>query len=169
MSTSSNKQLKGIAGVHFVVAVLSRLGYVALPTIRNLKSFDIVAFKTDLTKTFYLQIKSTDRKSGGFPVMTFSKEANADNYKEELKEKIGSDKNLFYVFVSLSNDVREMPNFYIVPAKAVWESIASRIKQELENKPKMSLVGQLMAWGYYGIEQSGGEKYKNNWGILEQK
>ncbi len=42
---SLDKSLKGAAGVHFVVAQLSLRGFVALPTIRNLKAFDVVAFQ----------------------------------------------------------------------------------------------------------------------------
>ncbi len=48
MGKNTDKNLKGIAGVHFVVAQLSLKGLVVLPTTRNLKSFDVVASLPDL-------------------------------------------------------------------------------------------------------------------------
>jgi hypothetical protein len=50
--------LSGAAGVHFVSGELSRLGYIALQTVKNTKGIDIVVPDFDFTKTAYLQVKT---------------------------------------------------------------------------------------------------------------
>ena len=62
------KGLKGAAGVHLVVAELSIRGYVALPTTRNLKSVDIVAFNERLDQFAFIQVKTTDKPKAGWLV-----------------------------------------------------------------------------------------------------
>ena len=54
-SDSFAKNTKGAAGVHLVVAQLSLKGYVALPTTRNLKSVDIVAFNEALDRFAFIR------------------------------------------------------------------------------------------------------------------
>ena len=41
--TRASGSLSGVAGVHFVVGELSRLGFIALPTVKNTKDVDIIA------------------------------------------------------------------------------------------------------------------------------
>jgi hypothetical protein len=81
-STSFQKNAKGAAGVHFVVAELSMRGYVALPTTRNLKSVDVVAFNEHLNRFAFIQVKSTDKPKGGWPVHSIKKE---DGWESDIR------------------------------------------------------------------------------------
>lgn len=60
--------LIGIAGVHHVVSELSRRGMVALPTVRNIAAYDIVAMNVEGTKHANIQVKTSSKKAGGFPM-----------------------------------------------------------------------------------------------------
>jgi hypothetical protein len=129
---SLDKNLKGVAGVHFVVAQLSLRGFVALPTTRNLKSFDIVAFKPDNpSDTIFLQVKSTDRPKGGWPVYTIptnSKWENNSKWEELVKESVFLGKKFFYIFVKLPTICKDSkeepePSFYIVSSNDVAEML----------------------------------------------
>jgi len=77
-SSSFEKNAKGAAGVHLVVAQLSLKGYVALPTTRNLKSVDVVAFNEKLSQFAFIQVKSTDKPMSGWPVHTVQRDAGWD-------------------------------------------------------------------------------------------
>jgi hypothetical protein len=169
MSTQTEKSLKGIAGVHFVVAILSRLGYVALPTTRNLKAFDIVAFRDNLSKTIYLQVKTTDKPQNGFPVVSIPKDATDETWKSIIKEKIGYNDDLFYVFVALPKDVESFPDFYIVPSQDVVIDIQNSVIEMMRKNPKVKPASQLMAWGYKGLDRERIEKLRNNWDLLDKR
>jgi hypothetical protein len=60
--------LIGIAGVHHVVSELSRRGLVALPTVRNTAAYDIVALNAEGTRHANIQVKSSSKRVGGFPM-----------------------------------------------------------------------------------------------------
>lgn len=67
--------LIGIAGVHFVVADLSRRGMVALPTVRNTAGYDIVVSNPEGTKYANIQVKTSLSRVTFFP-MPPSKKVN---------------------------------------------------------------------------------------------
>ena len=96
--------LVGVAGEYYVAAELSNLGYIASITLRNTKGIDIIASNEEGTKTVNIQVKT---KSAG-------------KRKWILSEKAESvrDKNIFYVFVSLSKG-RERPDYFICPSSHV--------------------------------------------------
>jgi len=95
--------ISGAAGVYFVAGELSRKGYIALTTTRNVKGPDLIVFNTDLTKTIYLQVK-TNRYKYDFWIVG----------KPDVKD------NLFYVFVNLLGD-QKRPEYYVVPSKDVYQ------------------------------------------------
>jgi hypothetical protein len=64
----ANNALIGIAGVHYVVAELSRRGLVALPTIENTAAYDIVALNVEGTRHANIQVKSSSKKASFFPM-----------------------------------------------------------------------------------------------------
>src|SRR4030042_4634162 len=95
--------LTGAAGVHFVSGELSRLGYIAVQTVKNTKGIDIVVSDSDFTKTAYLQVKTNWFKYDFWIVG---------------KPTVGAD--IFYVFVNLlSNQKNQRPEYYIVPSSEV--------------------------------------------------
>jgi len=61
----SEKALVGIAGVHFVVAELSRRGWIALPTIRNTRGIDVLASKGKR----FVEIQVKTRRNGRYWIL----------------------------------------------------------------------------------------------------
>ena len=61
---TKNTALIGAAGVHFVVSELSLRGLIALPTIRNTASMDIVVVDPDGVFHANLQVKTSRSKVG---------------------------------------------------------------------------------------------------------
>jgi hypothetical protein len=158
-SSSFARNTKGAAGVHLVVAQLSLLGYVALPTTRNLKSIDIVAFNEHLSKFAFIQVKSTDKPKGGWPIHTIRKE---EGWEEEVLQR----EKVFYVLVSLPNPLQDQPAYYVVPSADLAKIIIDDMKHYLAGKPALKAKGQVLGWGYGGLSQEFITKYQNNWGIL---
>ena len=169
MSNSSNKQILGIAGVHFVVAILSRLGYVALPTVRNLKAFDIVAFKDEQSTPIYIQVKTTDKAKGEFPIIGISSKATFENWKDEILSKISDALNVFYVFVAIPANQGEMPSFYIVPSKIVQLAMIKQMDEYLLKRDTRKPSNVLLVWARRGINKKEKNDYLNKWELLSQK
>ncbi len=114
--TRASGSLSGVAGVHFVVGELSRLGLIALPTVKNTKGIDIIASTQDLTKTIYVQVK-----------------ANKIKYNFWILGKALNNRDLFYVFVNLlSNQPNARPEYYIVPSKDVYHDY-ERFEKAMHN------------------------------------
>ena len=64
----TSNALIGIAGVHYIVSELSRRGLIALPTIRNTQSYDIIAASRDGTWHANIQVKASSKKVSFFPM-----------------------------------------------------------------------------------------------------
>ena len=58
-----NTQVTGNIGLHFVCYHLSRLGWNAMPTSRNAKGIDILAYNADCTTRIALQVKTLSKRS----------------------------------------------------------------------------------------------------------
>jgi len=138
--------LVGAAGVHFVVAELSRRGWVALPTIRNTKGIDVLASKEGLVVE--IQVKSSAHWRSwilGESAQTLDR------------------KNLFYVFVNLNEN--EAPEYFIVPSAIVAEYLNRTDKQGLEAGCRE--LGMIELPNAYGPELKREiEKYKDKWALL---
>ena len=68
MKKSIPSTLMGIAGVHFVVAELSRRGLIALPTIRNTSGYDIIVTTPDGKEHANIQVKTSQRRVTFWPM-----------------------------------------------------------------------------------------------------
>ena len=161
--SSFAKNMKGVAGVHLVTAQLSLRGYVALPTTRNLKSVDVVAFNENLTQHAFIQVKSTDKPKGGWPVHTSHDE---QNWEEEIRA-IGLGDHFFYVFGSLPTPSQDQPAFYVAPSKDVAAMIIEDMKRWLSGAPERRAGHQLLAWAYGQREPEKLEKYLSKWESLK--
>jgi hypothetical protein len=64
----SSNALVGIAGVHHVASELSRRGLVALPTVKNIAAYDIVALNMEGTKHANIQVKTSSKRVTFFPM-----------------------------------------------------------------------------------------------------
>ncbi len=56
-------QVTGNVGLYFVCYHLSLLGWNAMPTSRNARGIDILAYNGDCTKTISLQVKTLSKRS----------------------------------------------------------------------------------------------------------
>ena len=116
------KQIVGIAGVYFTAAELSRRGYVALITSRNLKTYDIIAYKpSEEKKVFPIQVKTRFQYLENIekeltPSLLYCK---GTELKDKIDEKIGDD--FIFVFVYLYKDLTKRPRFFVVSAKSIKE------------------------------------------------
>jgi hypothetical protein len=76
-----DKSLIGAAGVHFVVSELSLRGLIALPTIRNTASVDIVAVNKQGTWQANIQVKTSRSKVSLWPISeNYPKWCGPNNY-----------------------------------------------------------------------------------------
>lgn len=103
-----SKQLSGIAGEYYVAAELSRRGYLAAITLRNSEGIDILVSNPEGNKLISIQVKTTQNKK-----------------KWILSKKIEDEKakNKFFVFVSISEDINLMPDYYIINSEKLSEKI----------------------------------------------
>lgn len=63
-----NQQLTGAAGVFHVAAELSMAGWIALPSIRNVKGADILIADPDGKRFAFLQVKTSKSKVTFWPI-----------------------------------------------------------------------------------------------------
>jgi hypothetical protein len=100
--------LSGISGEYFVVAELSRRGFIASLTLKNTQGIDILVSTVEVKKSYAVQVKTTQGKKKEWML-------------NEKSEKL-IDKNFFYIFVRVKSD-NELPVFHIVPSKIVAKHI----------------------------------------------
>ena len=161
-----SKGTKGAAGVNFVAAELSILGKVALPTTRNVKGPDIVAFDQETLKTAFIQVKSTDKPKSGWPVHTVGEDPT--DWEAEFRRAVVRGKNYFYVFVALPCDKQSRPRYYVVPSAEVADSIIADTKPWLQKHPgHPGPARQLLAWAYFDKSDELKDKYLNRWDLLK--
>ena len=163
-SSSFAKNTKGAAGVHWVAAQLSLRGHVALPTTRDLKSVDVVAFNEKLSRFAFIQVKSTDKPRGGWPVHTIRK---GDGWEQDVRQALALGKRFFYVFVSLPSSSQVQPACYVVPSGKVAQMIIDGMNRWLAGGPNRKAERQLCAWEYGGPRPKVVRKYQDKWEILK--
>lgn len=95
----NNAQITGNIGLYYVCYHLSRMGWNAMPTSRNARGVDIIAYNDDCSKTIAIQVKTLSKRN---PVPLGN-----------TLEKIMGD---FWVIV---NDVVREPQTYILLPKEV--------------------------------------------------
>ena len=108
--------LTGAAGEYFVSGELSKMGYIASLTMKNTIGIDIIASRTDGSRTVNIQVK-TKRHKG--PNWVLNKKA--DTFVND---------NIVYVFVDINHE-NERPKYYIVPSKLVAEHTKTRYTEWL--------------------------------------
>jgi hypothetical protein len=63
MATSKDAQVTGNVGLYWVCYHLSRLGWNAMPTSRNARGVDIIAYDRNCSHTVSIQVKTLSRKN----------------------------------------------------------------------------------------------------------
>jgi hypothetical protein len=140
--------LTGVAGEYYVAAELSKRGYIASITLRNTKGVDIVCSNEDASKSVAIQVK-TNRRS------------NRDWMLNQKCEDYFAD-NLFYVFVTLNNNVRP-PDFFIVPSKTVAEYTRANHSEWLKTPGRKGQAhNDSTVRKFSDLE----ERYLNRWELL---
>ena len=114
-------------------------------------------------KPFFLQVKSTDKPKGGWPVYTIPKDAG-EMWQEKVKEYVALGNNFFYVFVELPTENKPEPAYYVVPSKEVAKVLIKLTQDSYGRNLKAS--GQLLCLGYGGLESETINKYQNKWELL---
>ena len=109
-----NKVLTGVTGEYYVAAELSRRGYIASITLRNTKGIDVLCSNTDASKSVGIQVKARRGTQRSWILSRTGEEYYADS--------------LFYVFVNISEDPMEPPEFTVVPSKVVADYIRTSHK-----------------------------------------
>lgn len=111
-----SKQLTGVAGEYYVAAELSRRGYLAAITLRNSDGTDILVSDLQGTNHISIQVKTTRNK------LKWLLSSKVENVKS---------KNLYYVFVSIPNELERQPVYYIINSIPLANRIYSGHKRWL--------------------------------------
>jgi hypothetical protein len=141
-----NKQTVGTTGTYLVAAELSRRRYVAVVTIGNTKAIDILASNPNTGKAVSVQVKTSQGKN---------KTKGRDYWPLSKKDERRRDKDLFYVFVVLT----EPPVYYVVRSASMAKQIHSEEQKRIRRGLKPSDTR-------YWIADEADKKYLNNWKSL---
>lgn len=138
----------GNAGEYFVAGELERRGFTVAVPMSNTKDFDILAINRLSYQQYAIQVKTTSYKKKEW---TLSKK----------NETLFGD-NIVYIFVSLNE--LDVPEYHIVPSKIVAETITASHKKWLETPGKK---GQKHNDNSMRKFNDNDDKYLNNWKILK--
>ncbi len=148
---NENSQLVGVAGVHYVAAYLSSLGFHAVPTTRNVQGPDVLVSSLNGSKGISLQVKTTARAS-----RTRGRGEGKQPHHYEWAIGWSSSKlnhpNLFFALVDLKR-FEELPDVFIVPSHAIHEYFKNDVP---------------VHWPRYHPLVEDIAQYKNNWELLEK-
>lgn len=111
----------GNSGEYFIAGELERRGFTVAVPMSNVKDFDILAINRETYEQFAIQVKTTGYKQKKWTL--------------SVKNETLKGKNIVYVFVSLNE--LETPEYHIVPSQIVAETIAREHKEWLETPGKM--------------------------------
>ncbi|MFU8781423.1 MAG: hypothetical protein ACNA71_10435 [Kiritimatiellia bacterium] len=102
----TDKNLTGIAGVHFVVSELSRRRIVALPTVKNTAAYDIVAVNPEGTRHANIQVKTSSKRVNFFP-MPAPEKIRAGNHDIYILLRWIKQKGTYEVFLLTGRQARD--------------------------------------------------------------
>lgn len=142
----------GVAGEYFVMAELTRRGYVGSLTSKNTKAIDLLVSDKNGRQLAAIQVKTCDNEKQQKWKMSNSVENNDFS-------------NLYYVFVNMNGGGE--PSYYIVPSKYV----AYRVKQDYEewlNAPGKNghKREETTMRTFKFVDEDEQEQYKNAWYLL---
>jgi hypothetical protein len=109
LESRRNRVLTGVTGEYYVAAELSRRGYIASITLRNTRGVDVLCSNADASKSVGIQVKARN----GMQRSWILSQKGEDYYADTL----------FYVFVNVSEDPKQQPEFTVVPSKVVADHI----------------------------------------------
>lgn len=136
-------QLMGAAGVHHVVAELSRRGMIALPTIRNLAGYDIIVASCDGKHHANIQVKASQKTTHAFPM--------------PVPEKIKVGRHDYYVLLRLSRSKSGYEIFMLNGREA------KTAVQEICNKQDLAKRGRFPAICVDGTHKKQAPTWSKRW------
>jgi len=152
------KQVIGAAGVYHVAAELSKMGHIALVTIRNTRGVDIVAMNPEKNKAIGIQVKTRKGDGDGvyFPIGINCKIDDLDDYDKKIKNP--------FVFVQIT---KEKIRYFVIPAKNIIrlckEDFESYMKSAKHRKPVEDIR---KANQIFGVEVSEIKDFEDRWDYL---
>ncbi len=142
-------QLVGIAAEHFVVAELSRRGYIASLTARNTRGVDIQVSDLDESSFAHIQVKGIQAGLNRWPL----------NEKAESLSR----PRLFYVFVRLAG-LNERPEFYVIPSDVVATCVKADHDEWIRKLGKDGRPHQPTRMRRFLVTAAA--KYRDKWDVL---
>lgn len=158
--------LTGSAGVYFVAAQISALGFHAALTMHNVPNIDLVASKLNGSHSVGIQVKTStlaNRKSGD------GENRSIVQYQWDMSENawnaaLVKGTELLFAFVDLNCDqgtaLEEVPEVFVVPC--------SFLRKYYRGVVRRSFGGDALKWKRKRIHVAASEfnQFKNNWAIL---
>lgn len=145
--------ITGVAGEYFVVAELSRRGWIAALTLKNTPNIDVIATTPDGLRSINIQVKTRSIK-------------NRQGWILNKKiETLVPSKNSYIAFVDLKG-LEERPDFYLIPRNPFSRWIAQRHSHWLATPGRSGRVHvDNPIRGFDKSQFKHFEKYHNNWNI----
>lgn len=142
----------GISGEYFVMAELTRMGYVASLTSKNTIAIDLIVSDKKGQRFASVQVKACNNPLQKTWKLGKAVESNVSG-------------NLYYVFVNLNKGAE--PSYYIVPSKYV----AHRIKQDYDTwyktpgkKGKQHNETDMRTFSF--VDQEEADQYRDAWHLI---
>lgn len=149
------KGIIGIAGEYFVAAELSQMGIIATLTLKNTPSIDVLATNIENGKFANIQVK------------TMSPNNKYGWRLSEKDEKSSKIKYHYYVLVNLQG-LGALPEYYVIPQVELAKLLYKDHREYLAGGKNRKDTTMRMFDPYRREKQKKfGEKYKNNWKILD--
>jgi len=143
--------LIGTAGVYFVAYQLAARGFHAAPTFGNAPSVDLLVGSADGKATLCIQVKTSYKA-----LHMIGKGADKHpQYQWDVGEKSAkiNQENLFFAFVDLKGDIKQMPDVFIGTSQKLYQYFEPHL-----NKGSKRLR--------YHRSAKGIEQYRNKWETL---
>jgi hypothetical protein len=109
--------LVGAAGVHYVAAILSMKGFIALPTIRNAPGIDLVVVNLSGSWHANIQVKTSQYKVNFWPISNRFHEFSGPNNYYAFVRYI-NDSSLFEVVLETADKVIQDADIVVADTKA---------------------------------------------------
>jgi len=144
-------QISGMAGVYYVACELSRRGYIALPTNRNVAGFDIVASNQKGLNQTILQVKTLQSKANYWPI------------NRPVPDYMENSRRAFYIFVRFDKKQDKFECFIASP-KDVATQIDGYVKTWYK-KHDRSIKPDNWTYGWW-LPKGKEKHYLNRWDRL---
>ena len=145
------RQISGMAGVYHVACELSRRGYIALPTNRNVAGFDIVVSNRKGLKQAILEVKTLQKKADFWLI------------NRPVPDYMESSTRAFYVFVRF-DEKQDKFECFIASAKDVAKQIKGYVKDWYKKHSKKTKPSN---WTYsWYLPKEKESYYLNRWNKL---